>query len=253
MGGAAGCPRTDVRRGPVLSIFMFAINNLTINVKNGLTNKTMGAILSFIRVDCEIWYHERMLDVKQVNRLARGAAKILEVAHWTGAAAALIMLALSVAARGWLCAALAPLAADFGGEVTVYGFSLQVVQADGTLSPLAITLFSITAFFLFVLMAMVFRNVSLIFQTSRGKTWFSKGSTPFQGDVTRMVREMGIFYIGVPVVGLLMCVLCRLLLGPEGAETSVDLQGLVTGVLLLCLSQVFAYGARLQDDVDGLL
>lgn len=232
---------------------MFVINNLTINVKNRLTNKTVGAILRFIRVDCEIRYHERMLDVKQVNRLARGAAKVLEVAHWTGAVVALAVLALSVVARGWLCAALAPLAPEFGDGLSVYGFSLLVTQADGTLSPLAITLFSLTAFFLFTLMAMVFRNVSLIFQTSRGKTWFAKGSTPFQGDVTRMVREMGIFYIGIPVVGLLMSFLCRLLLGPEGAEVSVDVQGFVTGVLLLCLSQVFAYGTRLQNDVDGLL
>ena len=43
------------------------------------------------------------------------------------------------------------------------------------------------------LMAMVFRNVYLIFKTAEGKTWFSKGATPFQPDIVRMVREIGIF------------------------------------------------------------
>ncbi len=191
--------------------------------------------------------------MKQVNRLARGAARILEVVHWSGAAAAFAVLIVSIVARGWLCTALTPLAPKLSDGLSVYGFSLLVTQADGAISPLAITLFSLTAVLLFALMAMVFRNVSLIFQTARGKTWFAKGSTPFQGDITRMVREMGIFYLGIPVLGFLMSILCRLLLGPEGAEVSVNLQGFVTGVLLLCLSQVFAYGTRLQNDVDGLL
>lgn len=38
---------------------MYVINNLTINVKNRLTNRTVRAILGSIRVDCEIQYAMR--------------------------------------------------------------------------------------------------------------------------------------------------------------------------------------------------
>lgn len=117
----------------------------------------------------------------------------------------------------------------------------------------AAALFAAGALFIFSLMAMVFRNVYLIFKTAKRKTWFSKGDTPFQKDITRMVREIGIFYISIPVVGLVMSVISRLALGAEFAEVNTSIEGVVTGILLLCLSQVFAYGAQLEGDVDGLL
>ena len=81
----------------------------------------------------------------------------------------------------------------------------------------------------------------------------SKGATPFQHDITRMVREIGIFYISVPVIGLIMSVIARMVIGYETAEISMSLSGLISGILILCLSQVFSYGMELQKDVDGLL
>ena len=61
---------------------------------------------------------------------------------------------------------------------------------------------------------------------------------------------------GVQVaVSVLSCVgfealFCRL---RKWENTTFDLSAVVTGILLLCLSQVFAYGAQLERDVDGLL
>ena len=135
----------------------------------------------------------------------------------------------------------------------MYGFRLGVLTAEGIVSWAAFRLFSAAAFLLLPLMAMVFRNIQLILRTAKGKTWFSQGSTPFQKDIVRMVREIGIFSLAVPVIGLLLSFLARLVLGAETAELSVNFGGLVTGLVVLSLSQIFAYGMSLQKEVDGLL
>ena len=117
----------------------------------------------------------------------------------------------------------------------------------------AILLFSICAVIILSLMAMVFRNVNLILKTTLGKTKFSKGQTPFQKDNTRMVREIGIFFISVPVISFVVSVIARAVLGVDNAEISVDFQNLIIGIIVLCLSQSFAYGNELQDQADETL
>ena len=104
-----------------------------------------------------------------------------------------------------------------------------------------------------ILMAMIFRNVYLIFKTAEGETKFSQGKTPFQKDNIRMVREIGIFCIAIPVVELIVSVIARIVLPVGVVETSVEMTGVFMGLVVLCLSQFFAYGMELQEDVDGLV
>ncbi len=191
--------------------------------------------------------------VKKLNLLALIVSKFLEILHWLAAALMLCLLALCLAAPNWLSGLLAQGAQRFGRELTTYGFTLTVAGADGSVNLAAVALFTVGAISILSLMAMVFRNVYLIFRTAKGKTWFAKGDTPFQKDIVRMVREIGIFYLAVPIVSLLMSVVAVLVLGADAAEPSVNFEGVVTGILLLCLSQVFAYGTQLERDVDGLL
>ena len=68
-----------------------------------------------------------------------------------------------------------------------------------------------------------------------------------------MVREIGIFMIAVQAVQLVMSVIARIALGPDMVETSMGMEGLFAGLVVLALSQYFAYGMQLQNDVDGLL
>jgi len=114
-------------------------------------------------------------------------------------------------------------------------------------------LFFITMALTLALMAMCARNVHLIFTTSAGKTRFSRRETPFQPDNIRMVREIGIFLIAIPVVQFIMSVIARIALGPDMVESSLGMQKLFVGLVVLALSQYFAYGTQLQGDVDGLL
>lgn len=178
-------------------------------------------------------------------------AKIGEVCHWVGTG---IMAVLLVCCLFFKEQAPRMIAGDPTGEDVLYGFHFTLVGVDGVgLSLPALTVFAVAGVILLALMAMVFRNIYLIIKTSRGETKFSKGATPFQPDNIRMLKEIGIFSIAVPVVGVIMSIVGRLVVGPEFAETSVDLSGLIMGLIILWLTQVFAYGAELQAESDGLI
>ena len=191
--------------------------------------------------------------MKSVNRAAIILTKILEVLHWFTAAVMAVVLIASAASANWLEEILQKGSGTLGDTLTTYGFEMNVVYSDGKINMTAILLFSICAVIILSLMAMVFRNVNLILKTTLGKTKFSKGQTPFQKDNTRMVREIGIFFISVPVISFVMSVIVRAVLGVDNAEISVDFQNLIIGIIVLCLSQSFAYGNALQDQADETL
>ena len=189
--------------------------------------------------------------MKLVNKLALIAAKITEVLHWLGAVTMLALLICSVAAQDWLIGIFSASEGDF--ELTSHGFNISALTPGGDINFTAVTMFSISAIIIMCLFAMIFRNTYLILKTADGKTWFSKGDTPFQKDVVRMLREIGIFLIAVPAVGLIMSTVARGVIGVDNAEISVDLSYVIIGLLVLCLSRFFDYGTALQEDVDGLL
>ena len=64
-----------------------------------------------------------------------------------------------------------------------------------------------------------------------------------------MTREIGIFSISCPIIGLIMIIVLEV----NAVEISVNLEGLCTGIIVLCLTQFFIHGAQLEEDVEGLL
>ena len=68
-----------------------------------------------------------------------------------------------------------------------------------------------------------------------------------------MVREIGIFAIAIPVIGLFVSFIARLVIGSEVTEISIDMSGIFMGIIVLCLTLFFAHGVELVNDVDGLL
>ena len=68
-----------------------------------------------------------------------------------------------------------------------------------------------------------------------------------------MMREFVIFPIAVPVIGLFMSFIVRLIIGGDAGENSIDMNGVFMGIVVLCLTQFFVHGAELEKDVDGLL
>lgn len=185
--------------------------------------------------------------MKNMNKLGQVITKILEVFHWVGTA---LMFAATV------CSAVAPKYIGLfvgldtkeccGTNLEVYGFEVNAPTVNGSVDMKAFMLFGIVATVILILMAMVFRNLHLIFKNSAS-------GTPFQKDNIRMMKEVGIFAIAVPVIGLVMSVIARLIMGVEVVEISIDMGGIFTGIIILCLTQYFIHGAELEKDVDGLL
>ena len=91
---------------------------------------------------------------------------------------------------------------------------------------------------------MIFRNIHLILKTAKGKTWFAQGETPFQLNITRMIREIGIFLIALAGVDLILSFFSGVTMSPLL---------IIIGILMLCLSSFFRYGEELQNDTNGLI
>lgn len=186
-----------------------------------------------------------------LTRVATVFTKIFEVAYNVGAIAmtvAFVLVLLDPVLPGQVVWGSVPME-----QLTVQGFSIRIAGADGTVDYKALSVFLLTGALILELMAWVFRDVNLILRTTQGLTKFSKGKTPFQKDNVRMMREIGIFFFSIAVVEFTASAVAVMLLGPEMAEISADMGGFVVGVLMLCLSQVFAIGQKMQEDVDGLV
>lgn len=137
-------------------------------------------------------------------------------------------------------------------EMTVLGFGTDIVNAAGSTMKAPMVILFAFSIITSLCMTMIFRNIYLIYKTAEGKTWFSKGETPFQKDIVRMVREVGIFSIAIPVVQIIASLIIKMITHLT-CETHVFLTGLIFGFVVVSISQFFAYGEKLESDVEGLV
>ena len=190
--------------------------------------------------------------MKKLNRAVIIISRIVEVFMWVGCGLSVIIALLAAFNKPGLIRYFTD--ATPGTDLLFSGdFALRALNAEGQPVLAAFVIFFLTIAITLALMGMCARNVHLIFKTSEGRTRFSKGETPFQPDNIRMVREIGIFMIAIPVVQLIMSVVARVALGPDMVESGIGMQKIFVGLVVLALSRYFAYGMQLQSDVDGLL
>ena len=184
--------------------------------------------------------------MKKVNKFVKVISKILEIVHWVAAGIRVAAAICSAVGSQWLGHFVDLNGLENESMISVYGFEADIANAAGEVNMTTMLLFSIGAVIIFILVAMIFRNIHLIVKRS-------ENGSPFQDDNIRMLREIGIFSIAIPVVGFIMSVIIRLVVGVDMVETSVRFDGCVMGLIVLCLTQFFIYGAELEKDVDGLL
>ena len=190
--------------------------------------------------------------MKKLNRAVIIISRIVEVFMWVGCGLSVIITALSAAGKFGALKYFTN-AGQGSPYLTNGNFVILGTNAAGEPSRGAYVIFFLTLVVVFALMAMIARNVYLVFKTSEGRTRFSKGETPFQPDNVRMVREIGIFAIAIQVAEIVMAIIARVALGPDAVEASMNMEGIFFGLVVLALSQFFAYGMKLESDVDGLL
>lgn len=185
--------------------------------------------------------------MQRISKIGKILTKILEVFHWVGTGLMAAATVCALAAPGWVGNFVEfDASVCCGADLTVYGFEVNAPVVDGNVDMTTFFLFGIGASLILALMAMVFHHLHRIFRNS-------ENATPFRKENIRSCRYIGLFSIAVPVIGFLMSVLIRLVNGAEAAEISVDTAGILMGVIVLCLTQFFVYGAQLEEDVDGLV
>lgn len=187
--------------------------------------------------------------MNKLNKVVTILAKIGEIGHWVACGLLIVMTIAVTAGKDALIYQLSSLEPGTV-QMEINGFSIDGMNG-GAITPGVYIIFFITGIISCGLLAMVFRNIYLIFKTTAGQTKFSEGATPFQTANVRMIREIGIFCIAIPVVELIMSVITGIAFG--GVESSVQFYGLVLGLVVLCLSRFFSYGVELQKETEGLV
>lgn len=119
----------------------------------------------------------------------------------------------------------------------------------------AVTMIFVSMIFTMSLMALVFRNLYLILKTITGKNKHAESTSPFQKDIVRRVRELGIFTMAIPVIGIIFQIIINTVSVINGmsVESFVSVDGFIIGLICICLSQIFSYGTKLEEEVDGLV
>ena len=202
--------------------------------------------------------------MNRLNSFTMHASKVIEVFFFVLAAILIISVIASAIALGWangkikeenidVIKKIEEIAEeknfDLGDTPKVIKDALEeenLLRKNGTINPLPIVFGMIYGIFSCAAFGMIFRNINLILKTARGKTWFSTGETPFQKDITRMIREIGIFLLLLTAIGFIISFFTTFVNG-------INLLYIVIGVLMLCLSSFFSYGEQLQQENDGLI
>ncbi len=94
------------------------------------------------------------------------------------------------------------------------------------------------------LIALMFRNVSFIFKNTNTES-------PFSLSNVKRIRQIGYFALSIPVVEFITNVILSIF--TQELNYSIELNEIIFGLIILCLAQYFAYGASLENDVNGLV
>ncbi len=189
--------------------------------------------------------------MKTLGKVSTVLARIIQIFLWIGAAGSLIL---------WIMLLIDPqrLISVYPGD-TLFPQSLNLIGFDVMVNSLSEGIQALRWMLpIFAVIcsesAMIFRNLSLILaqlHTMEGEA-FGQDNSPFTPDIIRMVREIGIFAISIPVIELVSSWILRLVLGTD-VEISVSLTSVVFGLSVLYLSSIFSYGHTLQQETEDLV
>lgn len=172
--------------------------------------------------------------MKVINKIAIIILKILEVSHWVATVLMALATASSLIAPEKVTNFVEFDIKDYDrAELSVYGFEVDALVTNGDVDMTTFFLFGIGATIVLELMAMVFRNLYLIFKKMENTTAVSK-------DNTCLMKEIGIFSIAILVVECIMSIIIRFVISTDIAEVSVSLGGIIMGVIVFCLTRYLA-------------
>lgn len=174
-------------------------------------------------------------------KLGKFATRIIEIVCWMGVAITLICAIACLIDLGW---ADRHLIADNG--IIFNGVTISTTDGAHQFALPALLTAMLGGGIICAMMAMMFRYLHQVLASSLT-------ASPFQPANVKRIERIGWLAIAVPVVSFLLTLLCKFMVGNEYVEVSFGLTDLVMGILVLCLSQFFAHGVKLENDVDGLV
>lgn len=184
--------------------------------------------------------------MKGISKAAMILTKIMEVGHWVAVGLMGAVAVLSAAAPQFLKYVMDVESVKAEKELSVYGFEVVAANGSGEINYLTLLLFAVGAIAIFVLMALVFRNLNAIIKRS-------EKATPFSAENIASLKWIGRFCMIVPLVEFVMRGIINLAIGEDAAQIGMDQSGVIMGLVILCLTEYFARGAKLEQEVDGLL
>lgn len=183
--------------------------------------------------------------MKNYSRPVSIISRIAEIILWIGAFMMICGFACSFIDPS---AITQPMAEVIEGPTEIMGLSINNGFGDTAI----IRWIMVYTFFSLTLYAMITRNIALISSRLAKSAQFDEEHSPFNKDTVRMVREIGIFSILQCALSFLFSIALRTV--SNGVmETGASLNGLFLGIVVLYLSSIFAYGWKLQKDVNGLV
>lgn len=187
---------------------------------------------------------------KGLNITLSVISKIAEIACWIALVAGLICFAASFDSTFS-----SEIIAEDGALLTGIGFDVNAIGDTGDINHFAISMYFIGVSVVFVLLALIFRNLDIILHIISGRYEKAESTSPFQEEVVKRVKKIGILSIAMPVVGFVITTIIYVvsLINGNPVNVSASIDGVIIGLVCLCLTQIFSYGASLEKEVDGLL
>ena len=131
-------------------------------------------------------------------------------------------------------------------SVSEIGMSLEEFSKLGDVRTVGV-LGCLYGFICTTLGSLIFGNIYKVFKN------IEKDMTPFTKENVRLIKNIGIYAIVSPFVGGVISIIMAIIFKSPNFKATIDVTTLFMGFVVLCLSQFFAHGVELEDEVNGLL
>lgn len=134
----------------------------------------------------------------------------------------------------------------------------QIINGNLTVNELGMTLTELSdmrmvgvfgclyGFIVTTLGSLIFGNIYKVFKN------IENDMTPFTKENVKLIKNIGIYSIAAPFVETVIGIVMALVAKNNYFKTTIDVTAIFMGFVVLCLSQFFAHGVELEEEVEGL-
>lgn len=172
--------------------------------------------------------------------------KIIEVLYIIASAALLLGIILVLTGRTSLMVEPGrPISVEIWG-MTFAPSNVELYAPGGEVNLAGLVICMVYGSVIAGLFALGFHNIHKVLSRSQEET-------PFRWDNVRLLRRSGFLFLGTIIVESVFGLIALIFTRYMSISIDMELNGVIIGILVLCLSQIFAQGVQMQEDIDGLV